>query len=112
MGLVSRCGWVITCDKVELVGWLFVPVCFRSRFVLGPRCMGYLLEGRLCLGVEEAVGRLSNDLDVMSNAKKVVWAVVILWECWVCLAVFLRRFLFAFALRMRCAFGLVRSLSM
>ena len=46
--------------------------------------MGYLLEGRLCLGVGlEVVGRLSNDLDVMSNAKKVVWAVVILWECWV-----------------------------
>jgi hypothetical protein len=111
VGLVSRCGWVITCDKVELVGWLFVPVCFRSRFVLGPRCMGYLLEGRLCLGVGlEAVGRLSNDLAVMSNAKKVVWAVVILWECWVCLAVFLRRFLFAFALRMRCAFGLVKAL--
>ena len=42
--------------------------------------MGYLLKGRLCVGVEEAVGRLSNDLDVMSNAKKVVWAVVILWE--------------------------------
>ena len=73
MGLVFRCGWVITCDKVELVGCLFVPVCFGPRFVLGPRCMEYLLEGRLCLGVGlEVVGRLSNDLAVMSNAKKVV----------------------------------------
>ena len=74
MGLVSKCGWVITCDKVKLVmGWLFVPVCFGPRLVLGPRCMEYLLEGRLCLGVElEVVGRLSNDLAVMSNAKKVV----------------------------------------
>ena len=82
MGLVSRCGWVITCDKVELVGWLFVPVCFGPRFVQGPRCMGYLLEGRLCLGVGlDVVGRLSNDLDVMSNAKNVMWAVVMLWEC-------------------------------
>ena len=41
--------------------------------------MGYLLEGRLCLGVGfEVVGRVSNDLVVMSNAKKVVWAVVVM----------------------------------
>ena len=82
MGLVSSCGWVITCDKVVLESWLFVPVCFGPRLVLGPRGMGYLLEGRLCLGVGlEGVGRLSNDLVVMSSAKKVVWAVVIMWEC-------------------------------
>ena len=101
MGLVSRCDWVITFDKMVLVGWLFVLVCFGPRFVLGPRRMGYLLEGRLCSGVGlEDVGRLSNGLAVMSNAKKVVWAVVMGWECWVCLDVFLQRFIFAFALRM------------
>ncbi len=63
--------------------------------------MGYILEGRLRLGVVlEVVGRLSIDLAMTSNAKKVVWAVVMMWECKVCLAVFLRRFIFAFALRM------------
>ena len=53
--------------------------------------MGYLLEGRLCVGVGlEVVGRLSNYLVVMSNVKKIVWAVVVMWECWVCLAMLLR----------------------
>ena len=62
--------------------------------------MGYLLEVRLYLGVElEVVGHLSNDLTVMSSAKMVVWAVVMMWKCWVCLTVFLRRFLFEFAIR-------------
>ena len=69
--------------------------------MLGTRCMGYLLEGRLCLGLGlEAVGRLSNDLVVVGNDEKVVWAVVMGWECWVCLVVFLRRFIVAFAPRM------------
>ena len=40
----------------------------------------------------EVLGRLSNDLVAISNAKTVVWTVVMGWECWVCLIVFLRRF--------------------
>ncbi len=63
--------------------------------------MGYLLEDRLCLDAGlEVAERLSNDLVVMSSAKKVVWAVVMGWESWVCLVGFLSRFLFAFASRM------------
>ena len=45
----------------------------------------------------EGVGRLSNGPFVMSNAKM---AVVMKWEYLVCLAMLLRRFIFAFALRM------------
>ena len=83
------------------MGWLFVYVCFGPRFVLDPRRVGYFLEGRLCLGMGiKVVGRLSNDLVVMSNAKQVVWAVVMGWEYWVYLTVFLRRFIFSFVLRM------------
>jgi hypothetical protein len=64
------------------------------------RWRGCIRGGRKCLGMGlEIVGRVSNDMDVMSRAMKVLCAVALEYRRLLFVVVFRRRFSFAFVLR-------------